>query len=75
MNVYDFDGTIFSSDCSIGFCIWCMNRHPRLWFTFFPKAVRNPHLLPHHLRSDCSRQLKGFTGVFQIVKPKLRFPP
>ncbi|WP_295151626.1 haloacid dehalogenase-like hydrolase [uncultured Ruminococcus sp.] len=41
MNVYDFDGTIFSGDCSIGFCIWCMNRHPKLWFTFFPKAVVN----------------------------------
>ena len=41
MNVYDFDGTIFPTDCSIGFCIWCMNRHPGLWFTFFPKAVRN----------------------------------
>ena len=40
MNVYDFDGTIFPTDCSIGFCIWCMNRHPRLWFTFFPKAVK-----------------------------------
>ena len=41
MNVYDFDGTIFPSDCSIGFCIWCMNRHPKLWFTFAPKAIRN----------------------------------
>ena len=41
MNVYDFDGTIFSSDCSIGFCIWCMNRHPKLWFTFAPKAIGN----------------------------------
>ncbi len=41
MNVYDFDGTIFSKDCSIGFCIWCMNRHPKLWFTFAPKAIRN----------------------------------
>ena len=41
MNVYDFDGTIFSSDCSIGFCIWCMNRHPKLWLTFFPKAIKN----------------------------------
>ena len=41
MNVYDFDGTIFSSDCSIGFCFWCMNRHPKLWFTFFPKAIKN----------------------------------
>ena len=41
MNVYDFDGTIFPTDCSIGFCIWCMNRHPKLWFTFAPKAIRN----------------------------------
>lgn len=41
MNVYDFDGTIFPSDCSIGFCFWCMNRHPKLWFTFFPKALKN----------------------------------
>ncbi len=41
MNVYDFDKTIFPGDCSIGFCIWCMNHHPKLWFTFFPKAVIN----------------------------------
>ena len=41
MNVYDFDGTIFPGDCSIGFCFWCMNRHPKLWFTFFPKALKN----------------------------------
>ena len=41
MNVYDFDKTIFPSDCSIGFCFWCMNRHPKLYFTFFPKAVKN----------------------------------
>lgn len=41
MNVYDFDGTIFPTDCSIGFCVWCMNRHPKLWFTFFPKVIKN----------------------------------
>ena len=41
MNAYDFDGTIFPGDCSIGFCFWCMSRHPKLYFTFFPKAVRN----------------------------------
>ena len=41
MNVYDFDGTIFPKDCLIGFCIWCMNRHPKLWFTFAPKVIRN----------------------------------
>lgn len=40
MNVYDFDGTIFPGDCSIGFGFWCMNRHPKLWFTFFPKMIR-----------------------------------
>lgn len=41
MNVYDFDGTIFPGDCSIGFCLWCMKRHPKMYFTFFPKAVKN----------------------------------
>ena len=40
MNVYDFDGTIFPSDCSIGFCFWCMNRHPKLWLTFFPSVIK-----------------------------------
>ena len=38
MNAYDFDGTIYPSNCTIGFAIWCMNRHPRLWFTFAPRA-------------------------------------
>ncbi len=41
MNVYDFDGTIYYPDCTISFAIWCANRHPKLWFTFFPKAVKN----------------------------------
>ena len=41
MNVYDFDGTIFPTDCSIGFCFYCMRRQPKMWFTFFPKAVKN----------------------------------
>ena len=41
MNVYDFDGTIFPTDCSIGFFIWCMKRHPKLCFTFAPKVVIN----------------------------------
>ena len=36
MNVYDFDGTIYHPDCAISFALWCMNRHPSLWFTFFP---------------------------------------
>ena len=41
MNVYDFDGTIFPGDCSIGFGFWCMRRHPKMYFTFLPKVIRN----------------------------------
>ena len=41
MNVYDFDGTIYYPDCAISFALWCMNRHPSLWFTFFPKALKS----------------------------------
>lgn len=41
MNVYDFDGTIFYSDCSIGFGLWCMKRHPKLLLTYFPKVLGN----------------------------------
>ena len=41
MNVYDFDGTIYPTDCTIGFCFWCMKRHPKLWFTFAPKTIKN----------------------------------
>lgn len=41
MNVYDFDGTLFDTDCSIGFGFWCMNRHPKLYFTFFPGVIKS----------------------------------
>ena len=39
MNVYDFDGTIYYPDCVFSFGIWCTIRHPKLWFTYFPKAI------------------------------------
>ena len=41
MNVYDFDGTIYPTDCSIGFCKWCMKKHPKMYFTFAPKIIKN----------------------------------
>ena len=41
MNVYDFDGTIFYTDCTIKFAFWCMHRHPKLYFTYFPKIMFN----------------------------------
>ena len=40
MNVYDFDGTIFYSDCSIGFALWCIKRHPKLLVTFMPGMIK-----------------------------------
>ena len=40
MNVYDFDGTIFYSDCSIGFALWCMRRKPKLWISWFPRILK-----------------------------------
>ena len=41
MNVYDFDGTIFYTDSTIKFAFWCMHRHPKLYFTYFPKVMFN----------------------------------
>lgn len=38
MNAYDFDGTIYPTNCTIGFAIWCMMRHPKLWITYAPRA-------------------------------------
>lgn len=66
MNVYDFDGTIFPSDCSIGFCIWCMNRHPKLWFTFAPKAIRNIILRKKGKISESAMQRKFFSYLTLI---------
>ncbi len=41
MNVYDFDGTIYYPDCAASFALWCVNRHPTLWFTYIPKLVKS----------------------------------
>lgn len=41
MNVYDFDGTLYDTDCSISFGFWCMNHHPKLWFTYFPGIIKS----------------------------------
>lgn len=66
MNVYDFDGTIFPSDCSIGFCIWCMTRHPKLWFTFAPKAIKNVILKKRGKLSEAAMQRKFFSYLTLI---------
>ena len=41
MNAYDFDGTIFPSNCTIGFALWCMRRQPKLFLTYAPRAFKS----------------------------------
>ena len=66
MNIYDFDGTIFPKDCSIDFCLWCMNRHPKLWFTFFPKAIK---IVIQHKTGKISesRKQREFFGYLTMI--------
>ena len=60
MNVYDFDGTIYYPDCTISFALWCARRHPKLWFTFVPKAVKNLIL---YKRGKLEREFFSFLGM------------
>ncbi|MBR4656243.1 MAG: haloacid dehalogenase-like hydrolase [Oscillospiraceae bacterium] len=66
MNVYDFDGTIYPKDCSIDFCFWCMKRHPKLFFTFFPKAVKNLILKKAGKMSE-ARMQREFFGYLTLI--------
>lgn len=66
MNVYDFDGTIYPTDCTIDFCFWCMKRHPKLWLTFFPKAVKNLILRKTGKMTEATMQ-REFFGYLTLV--------
>lgn len=39
MNVYDFDGTIYDSNCTAQFLLYSLLRHPGILFSYAPKAV------------------------------------
>ena len=67
MNVYDFDGTICYPDCSVGFAVWCMNRHPALWLTFFPKALKNV-ILYKKGRMTRTRMMREFFSYLGKVR-------
>ena len=66
MNVYDFDGTIYYPDASVGFAFWCMNRHPKMWLTFFPGALRNLILYRKGRMSRCLMMRKFFGYLKEI---------
>lgn len=66
MNVYDFDGTIYPTDCSIDFCFWNMKRHPKLFFTFFPKAIKNLVLRKLGKMTE-ARMQREFFGYLTLV--------
>lgn len=38
MNIYDFDGTLYSKDSSVRFCLFCLRRTFAAW-QFFPKFI------------------------------------
>ncbi len=66
MNVYDFDGTIFYSDCSIGFALWCIRRHPSLVITYLPGMLFG--LIGHKLGwiPNCELQRWMFSYLTKI---------
>lgn len=66
MNVYDFDGTIYHPDASVGFAFWCMNRHPSMWFTFFPKALKYVILYKKGKMPRCEMMRKFFSFLKDI---------
>ncbi|WP_036612670.1 haloacid dehalogenase-like hydrolase [Oribacterium sp. P6A1] len=66
MNVYDFDGTIFYSDCSIGFALWCMKRHPKLWLTYLPGVIKTLILHKMGILPNYRLQRKMFSYLTMI---------
>ena len=66
MNVYDFDGTIFPGDCSIGFAFWCLKRHPKLWVTYLPDVLKNVILYKRGKVANYLMQRKMFSYLTLI---------
>ena len=66
MNVYDFDGTIYPTDCSIDFFFWRMKRHPKLWVTYFPKTIKNLVLRKMGKMTEATMQ-REFFGYLTLV--------
>lgn len=66
MNVYDFDGTIYPTDCSIDFFFWCLKSHPRLWLTHVPKTIKNLVLRKMGKMTEAVMQ-REFFGYLTVV--------
>ena len=66
MNVYDFDGTIFYSDCSIGFAVWCMKCHPKLCFTFLPHMLKTLFLYKRGKLANYRLQREMFSYLTMV---------
>ena len=66
MNVYDFDGTIFPGDCSIGFFFFCLKSHPKLWNTYFPKTIKNLRLRKKGRINEAQMQ-REFFGYLTLI--------
>lgn len=66
MNVYDFDGTIFYSDCAVGFALWCIKRHPKLLVTFMPGMIKTLILYKFGKAPNYRLQRKMFSYLTMI---------
>ena len=66
MNIYDFDKTIYPTDCSIDFFLWCLKRHPRMCFTYAPKVVKNLILRKIGLMTEATMQREFFGYLTQV---------
>ena len=77
MNVYDFDGTICYPDSAVHFAFWCINRHPLMWVTFFPKALKNLILYKKGkmTRAVMMREFYGFLKIRDFISMRGISPP
>lgn len=66
MNIYDFDKTIYPTDCAVDFFLWCLKCHPRMWFTYVPKVVKNLILRKIGLMTEATMQREFFGYLTQV---------
>ena len=79
MNVYDFDGTIYDGDATVGFVFYTLRHHPAAMLRALPKQIT---AVVSYLAGKSSKtELKSrFSATCSCVKPNFirssfRFKP
>ncbi len=72
MNVFDFDGTIYSGDSTVDFCLFCFKKHPGL-IRYLP--VQGYAFLRYALKTmDKTRMKELFYRFFRAVDAQALLP-